>query len=429
MDSRVAICDSRGTVDRDALASLVAQLRGMAWQADPERGRFTFVSQGAEELLGYPAARWLNEECFWSRHVYSEDREQVIANCAHGSEHQDQLELEYRFQHAAGHLIWLRDSVRLMRGGSGAVVAQCGFTSDVTLAHARAEAQQRELRTLKRLADRLPALLWITDADLRLTYLGGALACELNLTPAALGGSVAQFLELDEASPLFEDYRRALAGTSSVIEHAEHTWKNHVFRISIEPFAASEGDRAGTLTVAWDISEQRQAEKHARFLAISDPLTGLANYRRLIEALIAERKRCDRTQRSFALLMIDMDGLKKINDTYGHRTGSRALCRLARVLREHCRTMDLAARHGGDEFAMILPETDYEAAKRVMDRIDNQLAADHEVPAISASMGIAIYPADGASAQQVLDAADRDLYRRKHAGRASGANRHPLAVY
>src|SRR5580658_1156387 len=82
-------------------------------------------------------------------------------------------------------------------------------------------------------------------------------------------------------------------------------------------------------------------------LAVSDPLTGLANYRRLLDVLEKETERSNRTGRPFSILLLDVDGLKKINDTYGHLTGSRALCRLADTLRIHCRAIDTAARYGG----------------------------------------------------------------------------------
>ena len=167
------------------------------------------------------------------------------------------------------------------------------------------------------------------------------------------------------------------------------------------------------LAVAAEVSQHRQSEERARNLAVSDPLTGLANYRQLVEALETEIKRYGRTERPFVVLLLDLDGLKKINDAYGHVAGSRALCRLADMLRLYSREMDTAGRYGGDEFVLILPETDAEAARLVAQRISKRLAEDGEEPKITVSIGSAIFPDDGESLNEILGAADRDLYREK----------------
>jgi diguanylate cyclase (GGDEF)-like protein len=167
------------------------------------------------------------------------------------------------------------------------------------------------------------------------------------------------------------------------------------------------------LALAAEVSERKRAESEIHRLAASDPLTGLANYRRLLETLDFEMRRCGRTERPFSVLLLDLDGLKKINDTHGHLTGSRALCRLANVLRQHCREIDLAARYGGDEFAVVLPETGGEQARRVGERIRHRLANDGEEPPISVSVGAAVYPDDGGTISQILAEADFALYHNK----------------
>jgi diguanylate cyclase (GGDEF)-like protein len=148
-------------------------------------------------------------------------------------------------------------------------------------------------------------------------------------------------------------------------------------------------------------------------LAVSDPVTGLANYRRLIDALEMEIQRTGRTGRPFALLLFDLDGLKKINDEFGHQVGTQALCRTADVLRLHSRTIDTSARHGGDEFALVLPETTNSGAQEVLTRVCDRVANDGQQPSISLSAGSAIYPLDANSVKTLMDAADRSLYRTK----------------
>ncbi len=151
-------------------------------------------------------------------------------------------------------------------------------------------------------------------------------------------------------------------------------------------------------------------------LASSDSLTGLANHRRLIEELEGEIQRSRRTGRSFALLLFDLDGLKKINDKYGHLTGSRAIRRLGFALRDNSRAIDTPARYGGDEFALVLPESSDQEATQVAVRICEQLSHDREEPAITVSVGLSVYPRNGTSIERLLGAADRALYRMKRRG-------------
>ncbi len=177
------------------------------------------------------------------------------------------------------------------------------------------------------------------------------------------------------------------------------------------------------LIFAAEISERRRQEEHALALAVSDPLTGLANYRLLVERLDSEIKRYLRDGPPFSVLLLDLDGLKRINDEHGHLVGSVALCRVAEVLLLSCRAIDTAARYGGDEFALVLPGTSSEHARRVARRIAERLREDHEIPKLSASIGIAEYPRDGATIEHILSAADKALYdeKRRVAGRCKAA--------
>jgi len=162
-----------------------------------------------------------------------------------------------------------------------------------------------------------------------------------------------------------------------------------------------------------DITEQRALEDHLRRLALSDSLTGLANHRRLFEVLHSEICRTKRTEREFSLLLLDLDDLKEINDRFGHPVGNRALCRVAQVLADCCRSIDTAARQGGDEFALVLPETGSAAATLVARRICELLANDTEEPSLSVSVGVACFPDDADSIGTLLYVADRALYEMK----------------
>jgi len=163
-------------------------------------------------------------------------------------------------------------------------------------------------------------------------------------------------------------------------------------------------------------------------LAASDSLTGLANHRRMIEVLENEIERSRRTGRSFAVLLFDLDGLKKINDKYGHLVGSRAIKRVGDVLSGTCRATDTPARYGGDEFALVLPESGEREAEQAAVRICERLQNDGEEPRLAISMGQAVYPIDGTTIEQLLSAADTALYDMKGLSQKKLRLRHAAAA-
>lgn len=228
--------------------------------------------------------------------------------------------------------------------------------------------------------------------------------------------------------------RKPLAGSSPEtvrIDPVEIEWKRKngttlKARLSGRGVFDDRGEFVGYEIIAVDMTEQRALEDHLRRQALSDSLTGLANHRRLFEVLHAEISRSKRTEREFSLLLLDLDGLKEINDRFGHLAGNRALSRLAQILADCCRSIDTAARQGGDEFALVLPETGVAAASLVARRICDLLAEDTEEPALSVSVGVASYPKDADTVGALLYAADRALYamkdKRPRAARAAHAS-------
>ena len=163
--------------------------------------------------------------------------------------------------------------------------------------------------------------------------------------------------------------------------------------------------------------------KRAEALTVTDELTDLYNSRYLNISLRREVKRALRSARPLSLLFIDLDGFKGINDTHGHLSGSRALVEAAAVIRGSARETDVVARFGGDEFAVILPETGRDGAIMVAERIRERiaahsfLAADHLEVRLTASVGIATLPDVAASADELVQAADRAMYKVKMSGK------------
>jgi diguanylate cyclase (GGDEF)-like protein len=217
------------------------------------------------------------------------------------------------------------------------------------------------------------------------------------------------------------DYSLLVVASLNVVCHVSAAFSRQLFD---GPFFLAELSKTLSYVVILSgaLLDQAQLFDQVRTMAVSDPLTGLANYRRLISVLEAELDRSRRTQRPFSVVLLDMDGLKLINDQYGHLTGSRALVRLGKVLRNHSRAIDTAARYGGDEFALVLPEAAKDIATRVVSRIRERLAAETEVPVLSVSAGVAAFPEDGDTPEKLLGTADRALYVMKHGGRSSVQN-------
>jgi diguanylate cyclase (GGDEF)-like protein/PAS domain S-box-containing protein len=216
-----------------------------------------------------------------------------------------------------------------------------------------------------------------------------------------------------ERAQLFNSYRQ-----TGQVDLIEVEWKRNdgtpmKVRLSGRQVSLEEGVPRECEIIAEDITAQRESEDHLRHLAATDALTGLANYRRLSEALESEIKRSERTSRNFALLILDLNGMKGINDVHGHLAGNRALCRLADIFRSSCRSIDTPARYGGDEFAIVLPETSADEAVAVGHRICKRLSEDREQPLLSVSIGAATYPEDGISIEALFQTADRALYKMK----------------
>ncbi|MEY2631441.1 MAG: hypothetical protein RIR00_95, partial [Pseudomonadota bacterium] len=192
--------------------------------------------------------------------------------------------------------------------------------------------------------------------------------------------------------------------------------------MTIDQVADAQGQARHFVAAFNDISERKEAEEHIRRLAHYDPLTQLPNRTlfddRLGQALIAAR----RHQNTLALMFIDLDRFKQINDTLGHEIGDQLLIAVSQRLQATIRACDTISRHGGDEFLVLLPEvrSDLDAmnvARKLLARLGEPLELDGHQLVITSSIGVAIYPQDGLNAAELIRAADLAMYRAKQTGR------------
>jgi len=153
--------------------------------------------------------------------------------------------------------------------------------------------------------------------------------------------------------------------------------------------------------------------KETEFEATHDPLTGLFNRTALEQIFRYEKKRANVLGQRVALLFIDLDNFKSVNDNYGHAEGDKVLREVAQIIRESVRGTDIPIRIGGDEFLIILPNGNPEAAKRVGERIKKVIEETFKDYGISASYGVAVYPDEGENLEELINLADKRMYEMK----------------
>jgi len=252
-----------------------------------------------------------------------------------------------------------------------------------------------------------------------------------------VGRPIESLIELGEYEDLVWgalDTRDSLTGFETFIVN-RCTDRRIPVEINWSVLRDGDGMRIGALAVCRDVTVTRpllhvmnEANQELQALAVSDPVTGLYNHRHFQAALRVEVERARRHNRSTSLLMIDVDLFKPINDTYGHAFGDEVLRELARAIEGELRATDVPCRYGGDEFAVVLPETDADEARRVAQRMLDTVRAlpvrpprGSEALRLSLSIGVATYPEDGETAGDLIASADSRLYLAKQSGRSQVA--------
>jgi diguanylate cyclase (GGDEF)-like protein len=176
----------------------------------------------------------------------------------------------------------------------------------------------------------------------------------------------------------------------------------------------------GYLTAVFNhmVTRLRESREELERLSLTDDLTGLVNYRGLMQRLDEEARRYRRTRRSFTVLMADVDHFKKYNDTFGHPAGDEVLRKVAAILRNAARETDCVGRYGGEEFCLMLPETAVEGAVTLAQRLRARIeSADFGGQRTTLSIGVASLPGNGHTPEAVIAAADAALYEAKRRGR------------
>jgi diguanylate cyclase (GGDEF)-like protein/PAS domain S-box-containing protein len=403
------------------------------WDWDPV-GDHIWWSEGIHSVFGYDPVQFEDGIGGWARLLHPDERERVVAGLfsalrsprPHWSD-------EYRFMRRDGSYADVRDRGTFIRNSEGVATRVIGAMVDITKQkqaeadRARAEARNRVQASL---LDKAQDAISVTGIDARVTFwnkgaerLFGWTAEEvIGKTKADLG--IVEQQEFDNAYPILlrqgvwsgEILKRRKDGSSLTVE-------SHLTLVRDDA-----GRPQSVLYIQTDITQRKQAEQEIEELAFFDPLTGLPNRRLLLDRLRHAVAACRRNRQTGALLFIDLDSFKSLNDTLGHDQGDVLLQQVALRLRAGVpRASDTVARHGGDEFVIVLedfsgePEQIARHAETVAEKIQASFAApfqlDHHQHHTSASIGVALFNEDIGDVDELLKRADLAMYQAKTAGR------------
>ena len=402
------------------------------WELNLVTGRIT-IDSALEHLLGLPAGGYALDRDAALGTYHADDRVLVhAALAAVMAGKTDIYQVEARRIRADGSFLWVSNFGRVTeRDASGRPTRMVGTTIDIDRRKEfELNLSDREQRLRLALeAGNLGVWEYELAAD-RMRFDGLCLA-RLGCDPERSSWSLGELLELvhprDRARvrATFAQFRRGDSGQSRIEFRARRSdgrylWIEEHMQVSAR---CHDGRALQIVGVSADITARKEAEMQLAHLALHDPLTGLPNRRALSEALERSLARAQRTGQPIAVLALDLDGFKAINDRLGHPAGDAALLEVADRLRRAIRRSDVVARLGGDEFAVIATESGGRAPMaRLARRIAAALAAPIHLAGVEAnigvSIGIASHPGDGETTEQLLSRADEALYvaKRQRAG-------------
>lgn len=336
-------------------------------------------------------------------------------------------EIKLGLERPDGQPVWVEISTEPVRDDTGALQAVVATFSDITdrLRIERALAKSEERLSLALEGAKLG--MWDWHLETRKFTVNRIAAQMLGYERNDVDANVESVRSLahpEDDALLTDAMESHLAGAKPFFEAdvrmrrkaGSYLWTNMRGRVT-ERDANGKPLRVTGMLI--DVSQRKQLEAQLQHLAITDELTSLANRRRGTEALQLEIVRAGRTGNPFSLILLDIDDFKNVNDRFGHDVGDKVLRRVADLLRSRLRKTDIAARWGGEEFALILPETDREGGRRFADEILERMR-DIDTPdgrGLSASFGVVEYRGDE-SASELVKRADRLMYQAKSDGRA-----------
>ncbi|MDO8188962.1 EAL domain-containing protein [Conexibacter sp. JD483] len=410
-----------------------------AWD---ELGTFLYVSPQIEQLLGFPADDWVGPTTLWEDQIHPDDFARVQAETRYAYREQKSFDCEYRMVHRDGRVVWVWEHDTVIRDEHGVPRLTQGIITDVTATRiaeaALAESEERGRAVIAALEEGLliygpdGGVISCNDAAVRI--FGVETQAQVREGETAALGVRMTFEDGSEVTRETSTAHRALVSGLRQPERTVHFERDDGWEVwatvSSHPiFREGETRPYGVVSVFIDVTERRRAQEQIAFLAYHDSLTKLPNRALLDEHLQLALARARRGGAAVALLYVDLDDFKAVNDSLGHAAGDELLKRIAVRLRKVVRSSDLIARQGGDEFLILLTDLDRDprlSAETVAKQIEQALLepfhlADAEFE-VGASIGISIFPDDAGDADTLLRHADAAMYEVKQAGRGGIAS-------
>ena len=402
---------------------IVDNVSDVVWTADLNFN-FTYISPSIEKMVGEPVDSYLQKTM--AEKITPESLQAVSRALEAELEKENDPDsdkdrsamIEVEQYRADGSTMWVAMHVSAVRDQKGNIVGFQGVTRDIAERKRVEEALKESEMRSKALVKAIPDLLFRFNREG--VYLEAVVKEEVMLHPKArelfrqdrlIGKTMAEVLPVPIAAKLMTGIEKALA--SGEIQVFEYSYKledlEHYFEARLAPIGTTE-----VVSIVRDITERKSHEDKLQYISFHDQLTGLYN-RRYYEN---ELKRLDNSrEHPIAVISADLDGLKLINDTLGHSEGDKYLKTGAELLKGALRTSDILARVGGDEFAVVLPDTTLEVAQRMVERMRHQIEEYNRKktsgPPVSMSIGLAVSESGEHSLEETYNKADAAMYEDK----------------
>ena len=332
-------------------------------------------------------------------------------------------DLELPFTTARGRALTVRTQGEAVMH-DGKAVRLFGTFQDITERKAIEQATLDSRRRLRTLADNLPALIALIDNEQRYRFLNAHIGRVFKIDPAAALGLTMREVRGEAVYAVLEPHvLAALRGEASTFSYVDTIEGRSVhFQSNYVPDIDAAGQVNGFYSMSFDITELKETQRQLELLARVDTLTGFPNRRQFDERLAEAISRSRRTQGKLALMFLDVDHFKAINDSFGHATGDEVLREVARRLKATVRTTDIVARLGGDEFVILLEGVaDVSELGRLGDKVVTCIRSPFEVFGtvldVTTSVGVARCEDRSHAASELLSLADGALYLAKKQGR------------